>query len=194
MSFTKAMIQVRKSEGGYVNDPDDAGGETYCGISRKFFPKWQGWELIDDLKIKYYGKLKTNYKVNISEFIYKIDQFYLKYFWKPLRCDEIKNPILAEHLFDCGINLGKKSAVKFFQETFNSLWSPEIMGNELKVDGLIGPKTIGALNSSNDKNWPNHFVLARITLYFDKCYDKPIKYKYLKGWVLRSLKYIQKPT
>ena len=38
------------TEGGYVNDPDDAGGETYLGISRKHNPKWDGWKKIDSFK------------------------------------------------------------------------------------------------------------------------------------------------
>jgi lysozyme family protein len=37
-------------EGGYVNDPDDKGGETYRGIARKKHPSWRGWYKVDDVK------------------------------------------------------------------------------------------------------------------------------------------------
>jgi len=190
MSFTKAMIRVRRSEGGYVNDPDDAGGETYCGISRKFFPKWEGWKIIDVIKKHKGGRLKINYKIPREDLKRLIGIFYYKYFWKPLKCTKITNPILAEHLFDCGINLGKKSAVKFFQECCNDL---PLHMPLLIVDGLIGPKTISSINKINN-HFANKIVEYRIELYFRKCYTKPVKFKYLKGWVLRSLKYIQKPT
>lgn len=34
-------------EGGYVNDTNDLGQETYKGISRRFWPHWDGWQHID---------------------------------------------------------------------------------------------------------------------------------------------------
>jgi len=185
MSFSKAMKQIRKSEGGYAFDPDDVGGETYVGISRKFFPKWKGWKIIDHLKKHSGHKVKTNEIFFDNDLDHFIEEFYLKYFWKPLKCDKINNPILAEHLFDCGINLGKKSAVKFFQETLNKYFN-----NSLTVDGLIGPITLHCINQTN-KYFVNIFVEERIKLYFSKCYHKPVKFKYLKGWCLRSLKYLE---
>ena len=37
-SFEDIIEEVLKHEGGYVNDPDDAGGETNFGIAKKFNP------------------------------------------------------------------------------------------------------------------------------------------------------------
>lgn len=45
--FGDAFKKLSIKEGGYVNDKDDAGGETYRGISRKYNPTWQGWTMID---------------------------------------------------------------------------------------------------------------------------------------------------
>ena len=50
--FDKALELTLKAEGGYVDDPDDPGGETYKGISRSRNPKWQGWINVDLLKAK----------------------------------------------------------------------------------------------------------------------------------------------
>ena len=191
MSFKKAMIAVRQAEGGYVNDPDDPGRETYCGISRRFFPKWPGWSYIDRKK-KAAGTIPTNYKFRDRRMYEMIDAFYYSYFWKPLKCDQIDNDTISEHLFDCGINLGKKSAVRFFQKACNIY---EASG--LKVDGVIGPKTLNEINYltvtvKNDRNFVNFLVQERIQLYFEKCYESPIKFKWLKGWILRSLKYLKK--
>lgn len=36
--FDKAHLEVMGNEGGYANNPVDAGGETYKGIARKFWP------------------------------------------------------------------------------------------------------------------------------------------------------------
>ena len=38
MSYDKAFKEVAAIEGGYVNDPQDTGGETYKGISRVNHP------------------------------------------------------------------------------------------------------------------------------------------------------------
>ena len=37
--FYEIIEGVIEKEGGYVNDPDDPGGETKYGISKKAFPK-----------------------------------------------------------------------------------------------------------------------------------------------------------
>ena len=36
--FDEIIEVVLKHEGGYVNDPDDPGGETKYGISKKAYP------------------------------------------------------------------------------------------------------------------------------------------------------------
>ena len=48
--FEAAMDYMQPSEGGYVCDPDDSGGETFRGISRRVWPDWAGWKLIDQAK------------------------------------------------------------------------------------------------------------------------------------------------
>ena len=46
-NFDKALEILLANEGQYANDKEDLGGETYCGISRKFNPSWAGWQIID---------------------------------------------------------------------------------------------------------------------------------------------------
>ncbi len=52
MSFAEALKHTLEFEGGYANDPADRGGETFRGISRKNWPRWSGWDLIDQVKRK----------------------------------------------------------------------------------------------------------------------------------------------
>ena len=55
----KLIDMVLKHEGGYANVSGDLGGETYRGISRKNFPSWNGWEIVDEKKpLKYNQILK----------------------------------------------------------------------------------------------------------------------------------------
>jgi len=172
--FSKAIPKVLKSEGGWVHDPDDPGGETYYGISRRFWPKWIGWKYVD----------KKLWKVAHAH----VKPFYIGKFWLPLRCNYLSQPV-AEFLFDSAVNLGKKPAVKLLQRAVNLGTNYKA---ELKVDGIIGPKTIKALNNTKERTVVNWAINIRIHDYFNKCVKKPVKYKYLKGWILRTLKYLVK--
>lgn len=115
-NFDDAFNKVVKAEGGYVNDPDDKGGETYLGISRKAHSTSKMWEIIDKIK-KANSAANTNSKLtkllkqnteldNIAKSIYKSK------YWDKLRCDEFNNKELAFQIFDMGVNAGVSTAIK----------------------------------------------------------------------------------
>lgn len=121
------------AEGGYVNDSDDAGGETYLGISRKNNPKWIGWKIIDSIK-KIYGtknitaRLKENKSLtNSAKLLYKIN------YWDVLELDDIPNQDIAHQLFDTCVNCGKSIAIRIAQQvllmTVTGKWSDELKYN-----------------------------------------------------------------
>ena len=93
-SFDKAIKVILRHEGGYVNDPDDPGGETKFGISKRAFP---------DVDIK-----------NLTEDQAK--KIYFDEYWKPLNLHLLQNKELALHVFDHGVNAGKHTAVRMLQE------------------------------------------------------------------------------
>ena len=84
---------ILKHEGGYVNDPDDWGGETNFGITKRRYP---------DLDIK---------NLTIGE----ARDMYYKDFYVRMNLYYIKNDLLALHLLDMGVNAGRKTAVKLLQ-------------------------------------------------------------------------------
>ena len=113
--FDKAVEDVLKHEGGYVNDPDDPGGETNMGISKKAYP---------------YLNIKELTKQDVKDIYYKD-------YWLKAKCDKL--PIELQHIyFDMVVNMGKSRAVKVLQKACNA------KGQTLDVDGGIGPKTIQA--------------------------------------------------
>lgn len=81
--FKKALEFVLKWEGGYVNDPDDPGGETKWGISKRAHP---------DLEI---SLLTPNVAASI----------YADEYWDALGCDSIEFPYNVA-VFDSAVNLG----------------------------------------------------------------------------------------
>lgn len=190
--FNKAIKKVLASEGGYSNDPDDIGRESYCGISRKFWPNWNGWEHIDSFKRNQFKEgVQNNYKFKSLSLSNLVQNFYLKYFWKPLKCEQILNQSLAESVFDYAVNVGKKPAARSLQELVNAWTKAE---NRIKIDGIIGPASLKLINNKVQEYSiiPNDFIAYRIKEYFDRCSYKPVKYKYLRGWVMRSLKHLER--
>lgn len=129
IEFNKLIL----SEGGYVDDPDDAGGETYLGISRNNNPKWVGWEVIDDIKKKYGTKgitarLKKDIALtNSAKLLYKQN------YWDVLELDDIPSQSIAHELFDTCVNCGKTTAIRIVQQvlmmTITGKWSEELKYN-----------------------------------------------------------------
>jgi lysozyme family protein len=111
LSFNKTV----KAEGGYVNDPNDKGGETYLGISRKSHPTSKMWVIIDAIKKEHgtknlNGILKGNIELDkIAEDIYK------KLYWDVMMLDKVPSQEIAHQLFDMGVNSGVSRAVKIAQ-------------------------------------------------------------------------------
>lgn len=134
--FDEEFDKVILAEGGYVNDPDDAGGETYLGISRKNNPKWTGWRIIDNIKKKYGTKnitsrLKKDTALNNSaKLIYKQN------YWDVLELDDIPSQGIAHQLFDTCVNCGKTAAIRIAQQvlmmTITGKWSDELKYNLMK--------------------------------------------------------------
>jgi len=91
--FQTCVAIILENEGGYVNDPQDAGGETNFGISKRAFP---------DLDIK---------NLSIEEAI----SIYHKKYWSPIKGDYIVGADLAFQVFDMAVNAGISVAVKILQ-------------------------------------------------------------------------------
>lgn len=136
--FNEEFDKLMKAEGGYVNDPNDAGGETYAGVSRKNHPKWSGWKIIDEIKSKTDKKdlnkvLKQNVKLNKL-----LQEFYKFNFWDIMDLDDIPSQKIAHQLFDTAVNCGRINAIKFAQRTlgitptgrFDSLTKEKLMSCE----------------------------------------------------------------
>ncbi len=86
---------VLKVEGGYVNNPNDRGGETNWGISKRSYPS------VDIKNLTRQGAID----------IYERD------YWRGGRCDEIgeTHPDLALAHMDWCVNHGVGGAAKFLQ-------------------------------------------------------------------------------
>lgn len=92
MSFHHAFELVVGLEGGYVNDPDDPGGETKYGISERAFPS-------EDIK-------------NLT--LDRAKELYHRHYWEKAQCS-LYPPPLDVYMFDCAVNQGPDAAIKLLQ-------------------------------------------------------------------------------
>lgn len=130
--FDEEFDKVILAEGGYVNDPDDAGGETYLGISRKNNPKWVGWEVIDAEKKKGLKNITARLKKNTA-LTNSTKLLYKQNYWDVLELDDIPSQSIAHELFDTCVNCGKATAIRIAQQvlmmTVTGKWSEELKYN-----------------------------------------------------------------
>ena len=106
-NFKEAFEKVIFNEGGYVNDPDDRGGETYMGISRKAHPNSIIWKHIDKITAKYKTpKVITKYLKQNKELTREIECLYKSDYWMKFNLDKEKSQRLANQIFDSAVNRG----------------------------------------------------------------------------------------
>jgi lysozyme family protein len=173
--FKSSLQKTLNHEGGYVNDPDDLGKETYKGISRASHSKWSGWSCIDKYKAKTDFPSILDKDIELQK---QVELFYLYEFWLPLKADQIANQITADSIFDFAVNAGINKSVQLTQS---------IIGT--KVDGFIGEQTLQKLNSLDFGYFQPAFTIAKISHYISIIQKRPTNKKYLYGWIIRALEY-----
>jgi len=136
--FAPAFQKTLRHEGGYVHDPNDRGGETFCGISRKHHPNWEGWPFID---AHFFGQGEAADLRRFPMLMGQVEKFYRLNFWNRLRLDEVARQDIADELFDSAVNVGSGRAARWAQHACN------LIGRlPLVEDGIMGPRTVEALN------------------------------------------------
>ncbi len=160
--FKPAFDHTVGIEGGYVNDPDDPGGETKYGISKRSYPQ------VDIKKLT----------IDQAAVIYRRD------YWDKLRLGEITSQPIADELFDSAVNCGVPSAGEWLQRALNMVGGHNLNG--LSVDAKIGRKTLVAVNSCRYlaavHKCLNGFQFER---YMNIVRRDISKRKFLRGWLRR---------
>jgi len=116
-------------EAGYVNNANDLGGPTNFGITQ-----------VTAREYGYTGDMR-NLTREMALAIYK------KLWWDRMRLDQITamSPLLADRMFDFGINAGRANCIKSLQRVLNVLNRQGKLYDDIDADGGIGPATLTAL-------------------------------------------------
>lgn len=154
-----AHKETLKIEGGYANDKDDNGGETWKGIARKFHPSWLGWRIIDKVKKANHAQLAQLDDEGVEKLLNKLltpDKdlerlelaFYKEEFWDIIKGDQINDQRIAAMLYDNAVNIGYKPAIKMAQNTAFNI-ETEAQAKAIGIDyGRMDQLTIDKLNNA----------------------------------------------
>lgn len=134
--FIDAYKKVLNNEGIYSNDPDDAGGETYKGISRRANPNWDGWISIDAIKKSHPTTFKGVLK-KTPELEKKVQDLYKDKYWDCFELDDVLSQLVAEQMFDTAVNQGQTAAIKFAQRVLDlretGKWSLDLLNKLVAI-------------------------------------------------------------
>lgn len=125
----EALDRLIGKEGGYSNNPNDAGGETMWGITARV-ARANG----------YSGAMRSMSREQ-AKAIYR-SQYWIK---PDFAAVSLLSPAIAEELFDTGVNMGPAVAAGFLQVALNGLNNGGRDWPDIGEDGDIGPATLGAL-------------------------------------------------
>ena len=148
---------IKKWEGGYINDPDDSGGATNKGVTLATFRQFYGKDkTAEDLK-----------KLTDAQWLY----IFLNGYWDKMKASQIKNQAIANIVVDWAWASGPGTATKCIQD---------ILG--VDVDGIVGPKTLQAINTAPQNSLFDKIKSARIKFVERLAELRPKDKKFLNGW------------
>lgn len=163
--FDKAFEELIGVEGGYVFDPDDRGGETKFGITKRSYPNLDIKSLsLQDAKTIYYNDFWNTPKMNLDDFEYE----------------------LAYELFDTGVNGGMPLARKMLQRALNLLNRVETWYPDLKVDGWIGSVTMSAVSKVKKHKLLKVLNGLQFMHYYNIVDSDHSQEKFFAGWIERT--------
>lgn len=151
----------RAKKRGFVNDPNDNGGATMIGVTigtYRSYCRQRGWKIPTVQNLK-----DISYKI-WRDIVYSV-------FWNKWKADTIVDQTVANMVVDWAWHSGA-STIKKVQK---------LLG--VTADGIVGPKTIGALN--NAKDIKSKIYQSRKAYFEAIVKNNPSQKKWLKGWMNR---------
>jgi len=158
-NFDVCFDRVIQSEGGYVNDPADAGGETNLGVTAGAWSAYLGRPINS-------GEMQALTKDTVKP-------FYRQMYWDKVKGDDL--PAGVDYaVFDFAVNAGVSRAAKFLQRSVGAV-----------DDGVIGGGTLGKVAVTNKQRLLAAFADQKQRFYNGLALSNPSQQKFLKGWLAR---------
>lgn len=155
---------IKSWEGGFANHPNDKGGPTNMGVTLATWRK-QGYDKDGD------GDIDVDDLMFLTDAdaynIFKLD------YWSRWKGAQIRSQSLANILVDwvwCSGSYGIKIPQR-------------LLG--VAIDGIVGPKTLAALNAQDPKKFFDVLKKEREDYLQRICITTPANKVFLKGWKRR---------
>ena len=155
--FEKAKLK------GFANDPDDLGGATVCGGTLATFTEYchrKGYPRPNIVRLK---------AIKYKEWL----EILKTMFWDKWKADQINNESIALILVDWVWGSGK----------YGITIPQKAIG--VTADGIVGPKTIAAVNAKDPKQLFDLIRKERLAYLERICRSRPTNLKYKRGWLNR---------
>ncbi len=154
----------RASKEGVITKATDKGGPTFVGVTLNTFKDWRRKQ----------GK-PTPTQADLGRLTYEEWVLLLKsLFWDKCKGDEICSQSVANMFVDWVWNAGG-NGIRTTQTAFS-----------LVADGIVGPKTLAALNGTPASVVFNRLKYAREAYYRKLAKQSPSQAVNLKGWLNRT--------
>ena len=152
-------------------------GLTYKGIYQTAHPQWEGWRIVRAAMQKYNGdmKLASEMLFDNAELEAMVVSFYKREFWDKMKLDMVASQKIADEMMVFGVNVGIGHAVRAAQRIA-----------AVPQDGVIGPKTIAALNKVDETVFDEMYDILEID-YYEKLGEQPRFKQFVKGWRNRAV-------
>lgn len=158
---------LHKLEKGFSDHPDDKGGPTKDGVTLTTFRRFYGESMtVEDLKQLTWIQWSQIMKTG---------------YWDVCKASEIENQSLAEIIVDWCCNSGTER-IREVQT---------IAG--VKPDGIVGPKTLAALNGPDQEDLFKRIRLGREQWFRQIVQRDPSQKKFWTGWMNRLDAFKYKP-
>lgn len=155
-NFVPSLKKVLEHEGGFVNHPQDPGGMTNLGVTKRVWEEWVGHE-VDEKEMR-------------SLTPEKVGPMYKKRYWDAVQGDDL--PAGVDYVvFDFAVNGGPGRATKLLQSAIGTA-----------PDGKIGPLTMAAIRKSDPQDIIQKFAVEREKFYK----SLPTFATFGKGWLRRT--------
>lgn len=172
--FNSALAKTLNLEGGYSNNPYDTGGKTMYGITEATARAYG-----------YQGEMR-NLSLEFAKDVYR------RGYWSSIRLDEVSSQLLAENLFDCGVNCGTKTAIRFLQRALNVLNKRATKWSDIEINGEMNDSTIQCLvaalkSKSMETSLIKLFNVLRGEYYVRIAEKREANEEFMLGWILHRL-------
>lgn len=185
-TFDRALRVLETVEGGWSDDPADAGGATKWGLSTRFLDRLiqQGryWRIRLDANKN--GRVDPEELRRLPKDL--AERIYRKEFWEQYRCPDLPAAIQVP-FFLLVVNTRPKAAVRCLQRAIRRAG-----GDPGVVDGIMGDRTIDGAEEAAEGNPSGadrlrRRLAAEAALHYCRiAMDDPSQRDFLRGWLWRA--------